>query len=734
MGYSLTQKGFILFNLETHKFFVNRDVIFHEHIFPFHSPLTQTSPFFPSSPHIPDADFLILSPPSSASQPSFDPATTTSEPPPTPPPSSESPPPPPPSSEPPPTPPPSSAPQPSVSSPSSLPHIPSDPQPSIPTDSSLPLQQSSSSVPVSSVVPVAPRRSSRVSKHPSWLNDYVCPPHSHSLISTSYPISDFISYSHLPHSTQIFLSSTNVLLEPKSYHAAIQDPKWVQAMKEELQALESNGTWSVVSLPPGKVPIGCKWVYKIKYTASGEVERFKARLVAKGYNQKEGVDYIDTFSPVVKLVTVRCLLALASVFQWPLYQLDVYNAFLQGDLFEEVYMDLPEGFCSQGEHQVYRLQKSLYGLKQASRQWNLKLTEALLKAGYEQSKYDYSLFTMKKDKKIVIMLIYVDDLLITGNDKCLIEDLKKLLHQNFKMKDLGELKFFLGLEIMRSKEGILVNQRKYALELIEESGVGGAKPALTPLEQNLKLTSTEYDKVCHSGDSDELLIDKSIFQRLIGRLIYLTHTRPDITFVVHHLSQFMQQPKKTHLDSALRIVKYVKKNPGQGILLPSDSNYELEAFCDSDWASCPITRKSVSGFCVKLGNSLLSWKSKKQSTVARSSAEAEYRSMAVVTAELVWLNGLLQELGYERTKPIKLYCDSKAALQIAANPVFHERTKHIEIDCHFVREKIQEGLIITKYISSTEQLADIFTKALGSQQHGYLLSKLGVKDIYHPPT
>ncbi|GMI80712.1 cysteine-rich RLK (RECEPTOR-like protein kinase) 8 [Hibiscus trionum] len=265
------------------------------------------------------------------------------------------------------------------------------------------------------------------------------------------------------------------------------------------------------------------------------------------------------------------------------------------------------------------------------------------------------------------------------------------------MKDLGELKYFLGLEILRSKEGIILNQRKYALELIEKSGLGGAKPSMTPLEQNRKYTSVEYDEQFEKIE-DELLQDKSIFQRLIGRLIYLTHTRLDITFAVHTLSQFMQRPKKSHLEAAFRVVR------------------------------------SVTGFCIKLGESLLSWKSKKQSTMSRSSAEAEYRSMVVTASEIVWLQGLFAELKITIEGPAKMLCDSKAALQIVANPVFHERTKHIEIDCHFIREKIQNGSIQTEYVRSEDQIADIMTKALGIQQHEHLVSKLGFKDVFQPPT
>ncbi|XP_038998774.1 uncharacterized mitochondrial protein AtMg00810-like [Hibiscus syriacus] len=297
----------------------------------------------------------------------------------------------------------------------------------------------------------------------------------------------------------------------------------------------------------------------------------------------------------------------------------------------------------------------------------MRLTEALVTTGYVQSKFDYSLFTKRKGTKIVIMLIYVDDLMITGNDAAMIEELKKILHASFRMKDLGELKYFLGFEILRSREEILLNQMKYALELIEEIGLGGAKPVCTPMEQNIKLTTAGYDSslIKNGGkkiDDEVLQGEKEIYQRLIGRLIYLTHTRSDITFVVHHLSQFMQQPKRSHLEAALRVVKYIKKNPSQGILLSSAGQCQLSTFCDADWAACLMTRKLVTGFCVKLRNSLISWKSKKQNIIARSSAEAEYKGMAMVAAEIVWLKGLLVELSVRDLQPAKLYCDSKAAL------------------------------------------------------------------------
>ncbi|XP_019236355.1 PREDICTED: uncharacterized protein LOC109216633 [Nicotiana attenuata] len=288
--------------------------------------------------------------------------------------------------------------------------------------------------------------------------------------------------------------------------------------------------------------------------------------------------------------------------------------------------------------------KSLYGLKQASRQWNIKLTDALIENGYKQSLFDHSLFTKQKEGEIVIILVYVDDLMITGSCSNLVNDAKKVLHSKFKVKDLGKLRYFLGIEVSRSKKGILLNQRKYALELISEVGLSGAKPAATPIELNQKLTTVEYD-TCVGKTGDLELKDNSAYQRLIGRLLYLTITRPDISFAVQTLSQFMQRPKESHMEAAMRIVRYIKGGPGMGLLMEAGPIDQLVAYCDSDWASCLNTRKSVTGYIVKLGNFLISWKSKKQPTISRSSAEAEYRSMAAATTEITWLTGLLEDLG-----------------------------------------------------------------------------------------
>ncbi|BBN68869.1 wall-associated kinase 2 [Prunus dulcis] len=375
--------------------------------------------------------------------------------------------------------------------------------------------------PTQSIPP--PRQPLRPKHSPAWHNDY--------------HMSNQVNHSaSKPHSSANIIGLT----EPTSYAQAIHDPNWQHAMHAELKALQQNNTYSMVPLPVGHKPIGCKWVYKIKYKSDGTIERYKAWLVAKGYTQVEGIDYQETFSPTTKLTTLRCLITVAAARNWFIHQLDVQNAFLNGDLHEVVYMELPPGLRRQGEN-------------------------ICTKAGYQQSKADYSLFTKAEDNSFTVVLIYLDDILITGNDLQEMERLKKFLIQRFCIKDLGDLKYFLVIEFSRSKK---------------DSGLKGARLDKFPMEQNLKLTPTD----------GAFLNDPTKYRRLVGRLIYLTITRPDIVYSVRTLSEFVHQPRKPHWDAALQILKYIKGTPGQGLFFPASNNLALKAFSDSNWGGCRATK------------------------------------------------------------------------------------------------------------------------------------------------
>ncbi|XP_031116789.1 uncharacterized protein LOC116020454 [Ipomoea triloba] len=297
-----------------------------------------------------------------------------------------------------------------------------------------------------------------------------------------------------------------------------------------------------------------------------------------------------------------------------------------------------------------------------------------------------------------------------------------MLDRSFKIKDLGNLSYFLGIEAFRTPKGINICQRKYALEILQENGFLEAKPAKTPSVPGQRLTNLE----------GTLLEQPEIFRRLVGKLLYLTNTRPDITYAVQQLSQFVDKPRDNHLVAAHRVLRYLKGSPGKGLFYSSNPHIKLQGFSDSDWATCTESRKSITGYCIYLGNSLISWKTKKQATISRSSSEAEYRALASTTCEIQWLIYLLTDLKVEVNNPVALFCDNTSAIAIGENHVFHERTKHIEIDCHVVRQKVQEGVIKLLGINSHNQIADGFTKALSKPLFDVYHAKLGLQDLHAP--
>jgi hypothetical protein len=562
-----------------------------------------------------------------------------------------------------------------------------------PADSPASPQESAPPVdPVTDQPPLLPlRRSDRVRAPPTHLRDYSC------------------------------FSAVLSLHEPHTYREACTNPLWQQAMTEELQALEKTHTWDLVDLPHGKSAIGCKWVYKIKTKSDGSIERYKARLVAKGYAQEYGIDYEETFAPVARITSVRSLLAIAAVHQWPLFQMDVKNAFLNGELTEEVYMQAPPGY-SDCSDKVCLLRRALYGLKQAPRAWFAKFSSIVHQFGFSSSSHDTALFIRRSDKGMILLLLYVDDMIITGDDHSGISDFKLFLHQQFEMKDLGHLSYFLGLEVSYDSTGYYLSQAKYASDLLSRTGLTDTKVVSTPLEMNARLTPLDGTP----------LNDATLYRQLVGSLVYLTVTRPDIAHAVHLVSQFLSAPHSTHYAAVLHILRYIKGTMFHGLHFSAHSTLDLCAYSDADWAGDPTDRRSTTGFCFFLGDSLISWRSKKQHIVSRSSTEAEYRALADTTSELLALRWLLEDMGVTHSSPTIIHCDNRSAIQIAHNDVFHERTKHIEIDCHLVRHHLSAGILHLLPVSSSDQTADIFTKTFPPGRFRDLISKLKMAS-FKPP-
>ncbi|XP_022143489.1 uncharacterized protein LOC111013365 [Momordica charantia] len=384
---------------------------------------------------------------------------------------------------------------------------------------------------------------------------------------------------------------------------------------------------------------------------------------------------------------------LATHFGWQLRQLDVKNAFLHGELQEEVYMQQPQGFVDPtNPSYVCKLRKSLYGFKQAPRAWFECFTTHLLKLGFVASSVDSSLFVRLVHGSYTYLLLYVDDILVTGSDPSYIASLIVQLKCRFDMTDLEDLKYFLGLEISYTNNGLSISQAKYTRDVLQRFGILSAKPCTTPMSLS---STTDIGAPCSIEDIRN-------YRSLIGSLHYLTFTRPDIAFAVGKLSQFMHAPCESHLVAAKRILRYLSGSLQFSIMFQrSSSNLRLHAFSDSDWAGDSHDRRSTSGFVIFLGSNPISCGSKKQSTVSRSSTEAEYRCLASTAAELFWVRQLLKDLHVFSTQSPVLWCDNASAIQLAKNPVFHGRTKHVEIDFHFVRERVVRKDITLCYVPTT---------------------------------
>jgi hypothetical protein len=411
------------------------------------------------------------------------------------------------------------------------------------------------------------------------------------------------------------------------FEESIQRKEWEDAMTEEYQSIIKNDVWEIVPRPKSKDMVSSKWLFKIKHIVDGSIEKYKARFFTHGYSQKEGIDYEETFTPVTRYTLIKTIIALAAKMKWKLHQMDIKTTFLNGVIEEEVYIEQPQGFeVEDKKSHVYKLKKSLYGLKQAPRAWCGRIDSFLTSLGFTKSKEDSNLYLKVMNDEPVILLLYVDDLFLTGEEN-LITECKKRLALEFEMKDLGLMHYFLGLEVWQSPERIFLNQGKYAVEILKRFNMLECKPMNTPMEAKLKLlvnTSSE-------------LIDATLYRQIIGSLMYLMNTKLDICFVMNTLSQFLVEPRHIHLVAAKHVMRYLKGTLDYGLNYDRDHDFTLSGYTNLDWAGSIADRKSTSGCCFILGSAMILWQSRKQSSIVLSMAEAEYIAVCSTRCEAIWL-------------------------------------------------------------------------------------------------
>ncbi|VVT44812.1 uncharacterized protein SAPINGB_P000542 [Magnusiomyces paraingens] len=496
---------------------------------------------------------------------------------------------------------------------------------------------------------------------------------------------------------------------------------WLEACVIEMSSLKRNGTWELVDLPPGRKAINSKWVFKVKRKADGSIERYKARLVCIGFSQVEGIDYTETFAPVVRYETVRIVLAIAAQFGFQVHHMDVETAFLNGDLKEDIYMRQPKGFVVKGqESKVCHLKKSLYGLKQAPLCWNEKIHGALVKLGFIRNESDYGVYTKGSGSTMVIIALYVDDLLISGNSSEVIAKTKSSLSSMFKMKDLGPVEQFLGMRVKQSPYHITVDVSRYIFDMLEEFGMQNCSSVKTPLPTRDLSDFSESDSAT----------DASMYRSIIGKLIYAANcARPDLAVAVSFLCRYMQSPKSIHMEAAKHTLRYLKGTAELGLEYRAQKVYKLVGYSDADYAQDKQDRKSFTGYVFILSGGPITWACRKQVSPASSSVESEYMSLSDASKECFWINQLLSLCKIPVPLPVTMFEDNQGCIALAQNPVFHRRTKHIDVRYHVVRHYIRSGVIHLEYLDTQVMLADMFTKNLGRVKFETLRGLLGMKAV-----
>lgn len=505
--------------------------------------------------------------------------------------------------------------------------------------------------------------------------------------------------------------------DPLSYNEAISEensPEWLEAMKNEVESLERQKTWDIVDLPPNRRVISGKWVYKTKLDQNGQVDKRKARWVARGFTQKFGTDYFEIFANTVRPSIFRALIGLAAVLDWEIHQLDIRSAFLNADIEEEIFIQQPIGF--EQPNKVCRLNKAIYGLKQSARQWQRRLAEAMTKLNLRAISSDNTIFIGRK----MIIITHIDDMLIFSPNLTEITLFRKELSEEFELTYLGEAKFFLGVEIIRDRANNLISlTQRSSIKSLLKRFAPEVKNASNPCRMGIKLEANP-----NQASAENI----RLFQQQIGSLMYLmTMTRPDLCFPIGLIARFMSNPAEQHFSALNRIWQYLNYSADFALTFQSNKNPKLVGYCDSDWGGDIISRKSTTGYLFLLGNSAISWASALQKTVALSSCEAEYMALKEATKEQIYLQHIFSEIP-ELAEGISrdLFTDSQSAIELAKNPVHHKRTKHIDIQYHFVRSSNENGEINLQFIPTKKQLADALTKEISNQKWDYFIENIGL--------
>jgi len=512
--------------------------------------------------------------------------------------------------------------------------------------------------------------------------------------------------------------------EPLTYQEAVSSSEgllWKEAIKSEIDSILQNHTWELVDLPPGSKPLGSKWIFKRKMKPDGSIDKYKARLVIKGYKQREGLDYFDTYSPVTRINSIRMILAIAALRHLEVNQMDVKTAFLNGNLDEEIYMEQPEGFRTPDSgKKVCRLVKSLYGLKQAPKKWHEKFDHAMITNGFKINECDKCVYVKETGDDYIILCLYVDDILIVGSSDKLVKSTKHMLNSRFDMKDMGLANVILGIKIIKTADGLVLSQAHYVDKILDKFNKNDSSIARTPLDNSLHLSKNRGTGVSQVE-----------YSRVIGCLMYLMScTRPDISYAVSKLSSYTSNPSKEHWSALTRVLRYLRHTRDYGLYYTRYPSV-LEGYTDANWISDVKDSRCTSGYVFTLAGSAVSWKSSKQTVIARSTMESEFIALDKCGEEAEWLRHFLEDIPKwdKPVPPIKIHCDSQSAIGRAQSTMYNGTSRHIRRRHNTIRQLLSTGIISIDYVKSKDNIADPLTKGLNREAVERLAKGMGLKAL-----